>query len=88
MEDDLIFFFSDFPIERTEALNFAHSICVRDGTRELNNSLHGSEVVVSTIKFREKSVKMIVIGEVDLVTGKNNKCNERKTDEKLISLIL
>ncbi|UMM18165.1 hypothetical protein L5515_014355 [Caenorhabditis briggsae] len=61
---------SQFLKHRKESINFAQQMCSRYENRKTNHFLHASKMVSSSLTYRGCSVKMVVVGEVDMVTDK------------------
>lgn len=58
--------------EREESINFAQKLCERYEKRNTNPFLHGSKVVITSIAYKSSTVRMAVVGEVDMATEKQS----------------
>ncbi|CAI2345600.1 unnamed protein product [Caenorhabditis sp. 36 PRJEB53466] len=62
-------YLTEFLKERTDAINFAQSLCERGSETNTNPHLRGCLTVLSSINDGQESVRMAVVSEVDMVNA-------------------
>ncbi|EFO85945.1 hypothetical protein CRE_02124 [Caenorhabditis remanei] len=52
--------------KRRDSINFAQQLCERYEERSTNHYLHGSRIVISSLSYKDSTVRLAVVGEVDM----------------------